>query len=61
MTINEFIFKVKRKLKSILGNYFFQYPRILKYKFLSNCQNVIGKPNLLSTNSAIRGGYNYIW
>ncbi len=44
MTINEFIFKVKRKLKTIAGNYLFQYPRILKYKILSNCENIVGKP-----------------
>ncbi len=44
MTINEFAFKVKRKLKNLAGYYLFQYPRILKYKLLSNCQNVIGHP-----------------
>jgi acetyltransferase-like isoleucine patch superfamily enzyme len=44
MTINNFFFKVKRKLKNMLGYYFFQYPRILKYKLLSNCENVVGKP-----------------
>lgn len=44
MTIYEFVFKVKRKTKNILGYYLFQYMRILKYKLLSNCQTVIGKP-----------------
>lgn len=44
MTLNEFIFKVKLKLKNISGHYLFQYPRILKYKLLSNCKNIIGKP-----------------
>lgn len=44
MTISEIIFKVKRKLKTIAGYYLFQYPRILKYKILSNCENVIGNP-----------------
>lgn len=44
MTINKFISRVKKKLKNILRKYFFHYPRILKYNFLSNCQNVIGKP-----------------
>lgn len=44
MTINKFIFKVKRKLKNIIGHYIFQYPRILKYKILSNCKNIIGNP-----------------
>ena len=44
MTINEFIFKVRRKLKNIFEYALFQYPRVLKYKLLSNCRNVIGKP-----------------
>jgi maltose O-acetyltransferase len=44
MTLNEFIAKVKRKLKRVFIYFIFQYPRILKYKLLSNCQNVIGKP-----------------
>jgi len=44
MRINEFLFKVKQKLKHIIYNYMFYYPRILKYNLLSNCQNVIGRP-----------------
>lgn len=44
MTLNEFIVKVKRKLNRVFVYFIFQYPRILKYKLLSNCQNVIGKP-----------------
>lgn len=42
--MNNFIFKVKRKLKHIGGFLIFQYPRILKYRLLSDCQNVLGKP-----------------
>ena len=60
MTINEFIFKVNRRLKNYLGYFVFQYPRVLKYKILSNCKVVIGKakynqPTLLS------GGENNVW
>jgi acetyltransferase-like isoleucine patch superfamily enzyme len=44
MTLNEFIVKVKRKLKRVFVYFMFQYPRILKYKLLSDCQNIIGKP-----------------
>lgn len=44
MTINEFSFKVKRKLKNIIGYVLFQYPRVLKYKMLSSCKNIVGKP-----------------
>ena len=43
MTIDEFIFKVKRRIKNLLGYIVFQYPRVLKYKILSNCKNVVGK------------------
>lgn len=43
MNIDRFIFKVKRKIKNLLGYVVFQYPRVLKYKILSNCKNVIGK------------------
>lgn len=44
MTLNNFIFKVNRKLKNIAIYYIFQYPKVLKYKFLSDCKNVIGSP-----------------
>lgn len=44
MTINNFIFKVSRKVKFLLICYLFQHPRILKYKFLSDCKNIIGIP-----------------
>jgi len=44
--MNEFIFKVKRKIKYIIGYTFFQYPRVLKYKILSNCRNLKGTPKI---------------
>ena len=44
MTLNNFFFKVKIKLKNLISYYLFQYPRVLKYKFLSNSQNIVGKP-----------------
>ena len=44
MSINRFIFKVKRKLKNLFGYYLFQFPRVLKYKLLSDCNNIIGSP-----------------
>jgi len=44
MTINEFMFKVKRRIKNLFGYVVFQYLRVLKYKILSNCKNVVGKP-----------------
>ncbi|AXX95894.1 acyltransferase [Arcobacter ellisii] len=44
MNIDRFIFKVKQKIKNLLGYIVFQYPRVLKYKILSNCKNVIGSP-----------------
>lgn len=56
MTINEFIFKVKRKLKTIAGYYLFQYPRILKYKILSNCENIVGKPIYNQPTQLLGGG-----
>ena len=43
MTISEFIFKMKRKIKRAIS-YAVQYPRILKYKLLSDCRCIIGKP-----------------
>lgn len=63
MTINEFIFKVNRRLKNYLGYFVFQYPRVLKYKILSNCKVVIGKakynqPTLLSGGGRIMFGKN---
>lgn len=61
MTINEFFVKVKRKLKRIVGNYLFHYPRILKYNFLSNCQNVVGKPIYYQPTQLLGGGYNHVW
>ena len=36
--------KLKVKLKNLIVYYLFQYPRILKFKLISNCKNVIGSP-----------------
>jgi len=44
MTLNKFIYKLKRKLKNIISYYIFQFPRILKYKLLSSCNTVKGSP-----------------
>jgi acetyltransferase-like isoleucine patch superfamily enzyme len=44
MTISDFIFKVNLKLKNIAIYCIFQYPRVLKYKFLSDNKNIIGNP-----------------
>ena len=46
MSINEFIFKIKRKIKHILSYYLFQYPRILKYKYLSTSKIIAGNPKI---------------
>lgn len=63
MSINDFACKITKKIwfGIILG--VFQYPRILKYKLLSNCKNIIGKPiynqpALLVGNGAIEFGKN---
>lgn len=40
---------VKKVIRFVLRNtllFFFQYPRFLKYKLLSNCNQVFGKPKL---------------
>jgi len=44
MTLTNFIYKVKSKLKNIIGYWIFQYPRVLKDKFLSDNKNIIGSP-----------------
>jgi len=44
MSINNFFLKVRRKLKNIIRFLIFQYPRIIKYKLLSDCKDVIGNP-----------------
>lgn len=36
--------KITRKLKTMLSFFVFQYLRIIKYKILSNCKKVEGKP-----------------
>ena len=36
--------KILRKFKYLYGKYFIQYPRIIKYRVLSNCKRVIWKP-----------------
>ncbi|CAI6150564.1 MAG: Galactoside O-acetyltransferase [uncultured Sulfurimonas sp.] len=36
MTINDFVFKVKLKIKNTIVYLFFQYPRVLFYSFLSS-------------------------
>ena len=41
MSIRTFFKKVKYKLDI----FFFQYPRVLKYCFLSNCEHVYGNPS----------------
>jgi maltose O-acetyltransferase len=56
MSLNNFIFKVKRKLKNIIGYWFFQYPRVLKYKFLSDNKNIIGSPKYNQPTQLLGGG-----
>jgi acetyltransferase-like isoleucine patch superfamily enzyme len=46
MNVDEFTYKAIRELKNIFWYLIFQYPRILKYRILSNCKNVIGSPAL---------------
>ncbi len=58
MTISEFIFKVKRKLKNLTVYYIFQYPGILKYKILSNCKNINGVPIYDQPTLLLGGGYS---
>jgi acetyltransferase-like isoleucine patch superfamily enzyme len=57
MNINEFICKLKRKVKYIIGYCIFQYPRILKYKILSNCKNIVGKPIYNQPTQLLGEGY----
>lgn len=56
MFINTFIFKVTRKLKNIIGYLVFQYPRVLKYKFLSDNKNIIGSPKYNQPTQLLGGG-----
>lgn len=44
MTTAELICKARRVLSRLLGRYVFQYPRILKYRILSDCRLVEGTP-----------------
>jgi len=44
MTFNKFTLKIKRKFKHIIGRILFHHPRVIKYKFLSNCKNIMGDP-----------------
>jgi len=60
MTLSNFIFKVKRKLKNIIGYVLFQYPRALKYKMLSSCKNIVGKPTY-NQPTQLLGGDNRVW
>jgi len=46
MALLDFVVKVKRRLFRLLCFSIFQYARILKYKFLSTCSHVHGKPKL---------------
>jgi maltose O-acetyltransferase len=59
MILGEFIFKLKRKIKYIIGYYIFQYLRILKYKILSNCKNIVGKPIYNQPTQLLGEGYLY--
>ena len=36
--------RIKRKIKNIITKCLFQYLRIVKYKFLSDCKNIVGAP-----------------
>jgi galactoside O-acetyltransferase len=47
MSLNWLAMKLKRKskkLKALVGYWLFIYPRKCKYRFLSTCPNVLGKP-----------------
>jgi acetyltransferase-like isoleucine patch superfamily enzyme len=56
MTINNFIYKVKRKLKHTAEFVFFQYPRVIKYRLLSSCKNIIGNPKYNQPTQLLGGG-----
>ena len=40
----------------LISYYVFQYPRILKYKFLSNCKNIEGTPKFLQPTQLLGKG-----
>lgn len=61
--MNNLLNQIKQKIKNLISYYLFQCSRILKYKILSNCKNVIGKPKynqpvLLLGNGKIKFGSN---
>ncbi len=43
MNLIELIHKIFRKLKNLFSYFLFQYPRIIKYRFLSDCKRINGK------------------
>lgn len=46
MSFKIFLVKVSRRLKNLIIYYIFQYPRVIKYKILSDCKNIQGNPKL---------------
>ncbi|NLD50149.1 MAG: acyltransferase [Clostridiaceae bacterium] len=44
--MNKLLLKIRNKLMFLFRNYVFQYPRVIKYKILSDCKSVLGKPVL---------------
>jgi acetyltransferase-like isoleucine patch superfamily enzyme len=55
--------RIINRFKNVVARYVFQYPRILKYRLLSNCLRVDGKPKynfptLLSGLGVIKFGKN---
>lgn len=56
MDIKVLTIKIVNKLVSLTSYYLFQYPRILKFKFLSKCQNVKGIPKLYQPTQLLGRG-----
>ena len=56
MSIKALTIKIVNKLISLISHYLFQYPRILKYKFLSSCQNITGTPKFYQPTQLLGKG-----
>ena len=46
MDFNVFLSKVVRKATNLLAFFIFQYPRIIKYRVISDCKHVTGCPKI---------------
>jgi hypothetical protein len=67
LIVSNIFIKLKVKFKNLIVYYSFQYPRILKFKLISNCKNVVGSPIynqptlLLGRGTIIFGNGDNVW